>query len=826
MDRIPHRFPTTRSLRTCFEVSKASQPQYFWGERWRFSRAPVWRPALLIPAIIIISFSACRKPEPVVLSNSDYDIAVRLTDEALWDSAKFHLDLAETAFLSDSNWAGVVECWNLRAHALTRRGHFEAADSLLHLADSIGRRRVGVESAAHASTLNKRGLLYHRMGRLDEAMELFQSALSIRQKVLPRGHVDIGWSYNNLGMVNIAGGNYRVALRLFDSCHSILAASLPQNSPDIALVMNNIGIAYLGLGDYVKAERSHLAALQIRQAIFPASHPDIAQSYINLGNVYSRNRDFPQAIKYQEMSLQIRLVSNPNDPFLGTNYFNIARSYLRADSFNRALEYFDRSEKWFLQRAGVYKTNIARLQDEVGILYTRLGRYAQADSVLREAIKTWAKLNDPSYHPGFPHINLAEVLLRQGKIRDAHKHALTGLHVFIERLGDKAPETAMAWLKLADIYAGSDKLDSALAACQLAIQAVCPNFNSNSWSDNPDLQVISDPVVLLEAFRKKANFLNAHKEKSNRKFAYDTYQTAVELLDLIRGYLQSDVSKFSLADTAHSVFERGIEIAYSQMRTEDIFQFMERSRAQVMWESFQKSSWLNTAPSEILDMARSLNEEVNFRRQGLLKELQRKRPSPNAVKKLKSELFKAEEEYGKFIRDVERNHPRFAAIRFRKYYPSIDTVRNLFIRDQTAVVQYFWGQHNVWVLAITSDSLFAHPIGTPSEIWSLVEGFLTSLKTRTDSIFVTGAHLAYRKLLPSAMMTKTDLIIVPDGPLFNVPFESLLTEPVDPARHYRSWPFLIRKASIRYGPSLSLLILDQNHQKSGDPTAFAPGKFR
>jgi tetratricopeptide (TPR) repeat protein len=778
--------------------------------------------------MVLIFIAACtsRQSESVLLNNSDFDIAVRLTDEALWDSARFHLDLAETAFLSDSNWAGIVECWNLRAHALTRRGHLEAADSLLRLADSVGQFRVGVESAAHASTLNKKGLLYHRMGRLEEAMELFQSALSIRQKVLPRGHVDIGWSYNNLGIINLSRGNHRLALRLFDSCYAILQKILPPNSADIALVLNNRGNALNDLGDYIEAEKSHVAALEIRQSIFNSNHPDIAQSYNNLGSVFARNRDFAQAIRYQEKSLQIRLLANPNDPFLGTNYYNLALNFRKSDSLDRALDYFQLAYDTYKKRSEYHKPEIARLQDEVGILYTVMGRYVQADSILQKAIEAWKFIGEGSnYRVGFPHHDLAEVYLRLGRVHDAWRHAELALNIFTKRLGEKRPETGMAWVKLGDVYAATGKSDSALFAYQQAIRALCPLFEPASFLDNPDLQVISEPIVLLDALRKKAELLS-HAGTDSLLAAFNTYHVTVQLLDKIRGFLQSDLSKFSLADTAYVVFENGIEMAASNKRPEIVLNFMERSRAQILWENSQKSAWFNSAPKDVLEKERDLMGEINYRRLRVLKEFEKKQSSQTRIKKLKDELFEAEENYNMFVRDIESRYPRFAGIRFRTEYPAIGNIRSTLLNDRTSVIQYFWGQRNVWRIFLTPDTIEVRSLGRPKAIYDMTFQLLNSLKKKNDSVFVKIARQACHVLLPNSEELTTELIIIPDGTLFNIPFESLLFDSVESNTPYGRWPFLVRRCSIRYGPSLSLMILEQKHHNSQTPAAFAPGTFR
>jgi CHAT domain-containing protein len=58
--------------------------------------------------------------------------------------------------------------------------------------------------------------------------------------------------------------------------------------------------------------------------------------------------------------------------------------------------------------------------------------------------------------------------------------------------------------------------------------------------------------------------------------------------------------------------------------------------------------------------------------------------------------------------------------------------------------------------------------------------------------------------MAGALEGHSDLIIVPDGVLYYVPFEALLTEPAK-GRSYRDLPYLLRRYSIAYVPSASVL---------------------
>ena len=127
-------------------------------------------------------------------------------------------------------------------------------------------------------------------------------------------------------------------------------------------------------------------------------------------------------------------------------------------------------------------------------------------------------------------------------------------------------------------------------------------------------------------------------------------------------------------------------------------------------------------------------------------------------------------------------------------------------------LEFFWGSEWVYALAISGDSVLFKRIGRPDSIRVTINEVLKHFDEDVSGIdatvygsFVASAYELYEKLVQpfvSLIDDKERLLIIPDGPINQVPFEILLQEPktigsVD----YRSLKYLIKTYAIGYAYS-------------------------
>jgi tetratricopeptide (TPR) repeat protein len=210
--------------------------------------------------------------------------------------------------------------------------------------------QVSRAAANIAIERNNQGIELWRQGRLDEALEHFQSALCLWPSypeaynnlglvLVDRGMLDEGAAcyqqalrfrpdfaeaHNNLGIargrqgrIEEAADRHREAVRLrpdYAAAHNNLAVVLEKQhrldeavfhcqkalelSPDLAAAHNNLGIMYDRLGRMDDAAASYRQALKLQ--------PDYADALNNLGTVHRDRLEFDDAERCYQRALQIR----------------------------------------------------------------------------------------------------------------------------------------------------------------------------------------------------------------------------------------------------------------------------------------------------------------------------------------------------------------------------------------------------------------------------------------------------------------------------------------------------------------------------------------
>ena len=177
---------------------------------------------------------------------------------------------------------------------------------------------------------------------------------------------------------------------------------------------------------------------------------------------------------------------------------------------------------------------------------------------------------------------------------------------------------------------------------------------------------------------------------------------------------------------------------------------------------------------------------------------------------LEKELIAAEEEEKSL--DAEIRHHQATDAAFRASVPlSLPEVQSL-LDEGTALLEFFLGSEGSYLFVVTRQAFTTHPLPAQRALKPLVESLHSAVSQQSrlgSRHFADDAFRLYSLLLlPAAgdFGGKQRLILVPDGFLYSMSFEVLLTEPVPGAGSpERGLPYLVRKLSVSYVPSASVL---------------------
>jgi tetratricopeptide (TPR) repeat protein len=167
-------------------------------------------------------------------------------------------------------------------------------DTLLRDALDHTRRVHGARSAATATALNNQAAFLAATGAPGEALALHESALQMREALLPPNHPDIAASLNNLAALHAGEGRPREAEPLYLRALAIQQRAFGADHAAVATTLNNLAQALHRLGRASEAEQRYRQALAIHTMAASADPVSLALVRSNLALVLldaQRNAD-------------------------------------------------------------------------------------------------------------------------------------------------------------------------------------------------------------------------------------------------------------------------------------------------------------------------------------------------------------------------------------------------------------------------------------------------------------------------------------------------------------------------------------------------------
>ena len=284
-----------------------------------------------------------------------------------------------------------------------------------------------------------------------------------------------------------------------------------------------------------------------------------------------------------------------------------------------------------------------------------------------------------------------------------------------------------------------------------------------------------------------------------------TLQEAIELTEglqvdlaggeeIRRGFLRDRVGPYFLL----------AEMLLAEGRTEDALLLTERARARVLLGVLQsgrarvdKSLTPDERASE-----RRLSAEVSSLGTRLRRERQRRVADPARIGALEQSLHAARVERDAFATRLYGTHPDLRTLRGEAPALSSAELRSL-VDAQTALLVYVVARDvpgRLLVLTRAGDGLDlrAYPLPADREIGEAVHAFRSALAARDLAVAARARALHDLLIAPAAaqIASRPRLVIVPDGPLWELPFQALMP---------RAGRYLVEDRSISYVPSLTVL---------------------
>jgi CHAT domain-containing protein len=630
-----------------------------------------------------------------------------------------------------------------------RLGDFQAAEATYRGLVWIGHRRSN--DSVRAIGLVNLLRVFGERGDYTQAVEFGNEALTIA--VRANDLVSQQSGYANLAIIQRRMGDFDTALASFNRA---LAMAKELKRPAVeARVLNNIGLLYADLGNLALAHDYLTRALALKMPFDDGGSgtQDIARTILNIGNLFEEQADYAQSIRHYQQAEEMAARSGGGTT-LNSIVLSIGHAYMAMGEDELARQYFMRAMP--VAVASGDRPREASLLYLFGTLSRNAGRLDEAEGYQLKSLAIREQLNEP--------IALVE--------------SLTELSRLAGRAGRH--EQALAYADRAVTLATERHLLGRLWEAQLAAGQS------------------------QQALGKNAE-------------AASMYQASIATIETLRAQTTGGdrARQLYLGDRLGPYYDLA-RLHAGSGRTFDAFAAIEHARARTLLDILAGGRQpTRSLTDEQRQTERRLSQAVVSLSSQIDVEARRLKPDAARLATLNAELAKARLDREAFVAALYDAKPDLRIARGDSPQVSRDALAAL-VPPGTAIVSFVLEAEHAWVylvtagprgpdvqarqLSISGAALTREATRFAEQVGGRDLGFAVSARKLYDTLFVSSG-------LDKALTGVSNLIVIPDGALWRVPFQALQTP---------RGVFVIEERAISYAHSVSALA-SLSHRRATRP---------
>jgi CHAT domain-containing protein len=671
----------------------------------------------------------------------------------------------------------------------------------------------------------------------------------------PLLHLNAGVEAYKQYRLDKAGEEYEKALNIYLSTGDLQGAGS---------CYVRMGEVYSSLSLYENALSSYNNACEIFKKL---SKKDMeASSLINKGEIYLDLRLYEESLKSckDAMSLYEELSDKKGK---ANSLSHIGDIYRDLGMFSDSLKFYTDSLSSFIELNDT--ENIALLLCKTGEDYIKSGDKESGLQKLQESLNIAKNSPSISY----------DVLMRTGNICQEYGYYEEALSKYrearktVKEQGDKIKEyKALLGIARTDLLKGDDEgslgiYDRVMA---LALESgdnggrIDALFNAAEIYDKHSRtnDAVKAYNECLDFYKSVGNSFGTVKTLQNLGAIYEKsgqvdmagkcYVESITELEKIRGEIKLEEFKESFSEKFMPYYRHIINFFIKSGKYKEAFNYLEMARARSLLDAITHArvDIKKGAKTELLEKDKKLQSEMNYLQSALVRENSLAKHNEELLKELEGKLLKTRESFNSLQQELLLDSPSYSFLTGLKRPLTLEEVQNKVLGDNQFILEYFINSDklDVWVISKNSSSFVEIPV-TADEVNKKIEDFrkpFEELKGK-ESLFIdilskcSAGNLSelysiiFKPVLDKVSIPdNAELFIVPDGILYYLPFEALVTEMGKNSdkgvvfSDFSKNKYLIEKYSISYIPSATLLdpsLREKKEKPSGTFLAFGNPDF-
>ncbi len=754
-------------------------------------------------------------------------------------------------------WEKVASCYN----KISENQWYKGDESLLSAkkALEISTDYLMEGNKFEADSYDNIGFYHKGVPNYDEALQYYEKALKIREKIFPNEHLDIAKSYSNLGSVYWSTSKYKEALEFHKKALAINLKILGPDHSKTGRNYNNIGLVYDNLGkldialeyykkflnntirnsgsddiyvgySYVNMGVTYLNLKQNNNALsyFQKALPILLKEnrlnglkavYQNMGIVYDIKGEYDKALEYQKKSLEIASkIFGEQHPAIGVIYANISVIFHKKGDEKKEIEYYKKALEIYTASLGENHYLVALSYHNMGNTYSINKEYDKAQKYFNKALSIRNKIfdkNNPNISVSYS--GIANLYFRQKMYDESLKYHKKGLTILQNSYGEQHPRAISLYNNIAFVYQIQKNHAKAITNFDKALLSNTKKKFQKGIENTFDPNHYSDWKLLLETLKGKAKTLkDLYQESNDREFLNQSiviYKNADVLIKNMRKIYQNYEDKVVFAKQVKEIYTDAINtylLEYEEAKKRSsltrIFYYMERSKSNILKEllndSYAKS--YTGLPNELLTTEKIIRTNRAFYISQILKEESKKSIDTIKIEEYENELFNINRRRDSLNQSLEKNYPKYFKLKYNNDIVKTSNIQKQ-LDNKTTLLEFFTGDSITYAFTISKNEIAVQELATP-KLTKQVEQFRKSITSKNIQEFKKQSHLLYNALIaPVKEQLKGDeLVVVPDGPLWHLNFELLLTQN-DVSENPGELSYLLKDYAITYANSANLL---------------------
>ncbi|MDY8135724.1 CHAT domain-containing protein [Aquimarina sp. 2201CG5-10] len=591
----------------------------------------------------------------------------------------------------------------------------------------------------------------------------------------------------------------------------------------------NLGFFYYKNKDFNKSITCYKEVVQLNLDEYST-----AKAFCEIGKYYGQKGDFFKSEDYYIQGIFI-LEKLGRKKLLIKKYLAFALVLDKIEvkeSLEKKKEILDKAAKLFEEVPTYSLRDFYSLNNSYANYYNVKLDFTKAKEYYAKNLKEALKSNDSTLVCASC-INMSDLYLNP-KNSSNKDSTLNYLNKGLEYCRQKS-NISIGYHQLSAFYQYKNQYSKALQSIQKSLSTnINIDESVNSSPDYDDLLVSEDKYGVLLALIQKATILiQLHQEEKNEdkiRLALKTLLVADELVDILVENSTEEGSKLYWRKEASQIYLKGILICELLDEKERSFYFSEKNRALLLIEDILENAEKIQLPSKILKRENELKKQILS-----LESLISNEKNIDTISILRDKRFKLKQEYQNQKDSLQISFPGYYNQRVKTETITLQKVQKT-LNPETVIVSYISNDDpqddrfsSLYAVLVSNKTTELVKIGKLSAVEDLIIDYrkLLSKPFETDEdqiLFKKTASRLYAILFPKnkiqTVLDHKHLVIIPDGKLQYIPFESLVVDSIN-------GKYLIENNEISYAYSMSFLYHNTNIDRnpSKNMVSFAPITF-